>query len=134
MSLATIRAGLAVRLETIDGLRVYPYPPDSISELPCAYILPKGGDYDTTFDHGIRYDFEVVLLLAKGADVKYAQLNIDNYINRTGAKSVYAAIDGESTLGGSCDVCRVARFSEYGGLEYAGTVFLGCKWALEIYT
>ena len=40
MTITAVRDELAARLGAIGGLRVYPYPPDSVSELPAAIIQP----------------------------------------------------------------------------------------------
>jgi hypothetical protein len=49
MTLATVGAGLAARLDTISGLRVYATPPDSVQELPAAIVAFRGTL--ATYDH-----------------------------------------------------------------------------------
>ena len=131
MGLVAIREGIQTRLKTIRGLKVYDRPPESLGELPAAFVLPISGDYDTEFGDGIRYDFEITLIVSRAADIARAQSEVDPYIDRSGDKSVYAAIDGDVTLDGNADTCRVTRFKDYGGLTYAGTVYLGVKFEME---
>ena len=131
MSLTTIRQGIQTRLETISGLRVYDRPPDSINELPCAFILPLSGGYHATMRAAsIQYEFEVTLLVSRASDMADAQTKIDPYINPTGSKSILYAIEGDATLGSTVDTCWVANFRDYGGLAYAGEVYFGCKFTL----
>jgi len=132
MSLANIRTGLQTRLEIISGLRVFDRPPDSISQLPAAFIVPLRGAYNYAMNTGIDYDFEVTLFVARAADVADAQTKLDPYIAREGSKSVYAAIDGDTTLGGACSECIVLEFRDYGGLTYGDTLFLGVKFLIRV--
>ena len=133
MTLATIRTGIQTRLQTISGLRVFDRPPDSVNDYPCALILPKGGEYDTEFGAGTKYTFEITILVSRAADVDRAQTKIDPYIDRSGAKSVYAAVDGDVTLGGAAETCRVTGFKDYGGFEYGGILYFGVKFDVEIW-
>ena len=133
MTLATIRTGLKTRLETISGLRVFERPPDSINQLPTAFILPLSGNYNYAMNTGIEYNFEITVLVSRAADVADAQTNIDPYIDRSGTKSIYAAVDGDPTLGGACSNCRVTDFRDYGGLAYGGIEYLGVKLSLKCY-
>ena len=131
MTLATVRAGLAARLDTISGLRVYATPPDSVQELPAAVVAFRGPV--ATYDHVIgasdaRYRFEVLLLVGS-ADEGQAQEDLEPYMNPTGAWSVKAAVDG--TLGGNADWASVGQgtpvarltFPEKQGSQYWGTKF-----------
>ncbi len=132
MTLATVRAGLAARLDTISGLRVYATPPDSVQELPAAVVAFRGPV--ATYDHVIgaadaRYRFEVLLLVGS-ADEGQAQGDLEPYMSPTGASSVKAAVDG--TLGGNADWAMVGQgtpvarltFPEKQGSQYWGTKFL----------
>ena len=133
MTLSAIRTGLQARLQTIKKLKVYDRPPDSINQFPAAIIVPLGGLYDYAMNTGIRYQFEVTLLVAR-QELVTAQEILDPYIDRSGTNSIYAAIDGDTTLGGECSECRIAEFRDYGGLSYGGHIYLGVKFIIEVYS
>ncbi len=131
MTLTTVRDGLATRLDTISGLRVYATPPDSVQELPAAIVSFRGPV--STYDHVIgaadaRFRFEVLLLVGS-ADESQAQKDLEPYMSPTGASSVKAAVDG--TLGGNADWASVGQgtplarltFPEKLGGQYWGTKF-----------
>jgi hypothetical protein len=133
MSIAGIRAGIKTRLATISGLRIYEYPPDSVSEIPAAMILPKSGKYNLTMKNtAMEYEFELTLLVSRAVDVSNAQECIDDYINPSGAKSIQVAIEGDSTLNGAADTSWLIGFRDYGGFLYAGQTYLGCKFDLAV--
>jgi hypothetical protein len=133
MSLAGIRDAIKTALETISSLRVYDTAPESIGELPAAYILPVSGSYD--FDAGghMTHRFEIVLLVRQGGSLAEAQDSLDAYLAESGASSVKAAVDAAS-LGTHGDIIRVEGYRDYGGLEYGGMLYLGAKWDVSVIT
>ena len=131
MSLATVRAGLGARLDTISGLRIYATPPDSLQERAAAVVAFRGpvATYDLVMGAAAaRYRFEVLLLVGS-ADEGQAQQDLEPYMSPTGASSVKAAVDG--TLGGNADWASVGQgtplarltFPEKRGSQYWGTNF-----------
>ena len=146
MTLATVRAGLAARLDTISGLRVYATPPDSVQELPAAIVgfaSPQAAYSLVIGASDACYTFEVlvlvlVLVLVGSADEGQAQEDLEPYLNPTGSSSIKAAVDG--TLGGNADwavvgegsaVARVA-FPE-GQAKSQGSQYWGTKFPVDAY-
>ena len=87
MTITAVRGELAARLGAIGGLRVYPYPPDSVSELPAAIIQPEEPlvEYDRTMggsDASYRFS---ALLLTQSADEAQAWKELETYLNPSGA-------------------------------------------------
>ena len=71
MSLIAVRDELAKRLAVLDGLRVYPVPPDTVPQLPAAIIQPGQplAEYGRTLSGGdVTYTFAVLLLTKSGDD------------------------------------------------------------------
>ena len=133
MSLSDIRNGLAQRLDSISGLRVYPTPPDALPELPAAIITP--GDPLARYDQvmqgaDVRYSFQV-LLLVNSADEAQAWADLEPYISPSGAASVKAAVDG--SLGGNADWARVTRASGGGKVGYHRASYWGVTFQVEVY-
>lgn len=118
-TLAQIRAGLKVRLATVTGLECYEHLPDTLNVPGAAvhYLGPVDGPY-ATFG-GNAYD-EFLILLAVGAtDLADAQTALDEYMSKSGSKSIQAAIEGDPTLAAAVD------FSLFNGWEEAGEVDVG---------
>lgn len=98
-TLAQVRDGLEARLDAIAGLRVYDYVPDD-ANYPAAVIFPPINT-DYTDDHGMggfTVRFAVMLFVPAAIDRK--QLDLYALMDRTGASSIFAAVEADRTLGG----------------------------------
>jgi hypothetical protein len=131
MTVTAVRGGLAARLATISGLRVYATPPDLVQELPAAVVA--AGDTFLAYDQlvrgaGVRYAFKVLLLVASG-DEAQAWSDLEPYLGATGAASVKAAVDG--TLGGNADWARVVRSPSVGRVACGQGVYWGATFHVE---
>lgn len=135
MSFTAIGDGLAVRLRTIRGLRVFALKdlPDSVNQFPAALVLPGETPYVTTLNStDCDYNFRVILLFAK-ADTPSAISKMLDYMAVSGDKSVVAAIHGDKTLDGSADTCKVSRNLGVGGTTWGGYVYLSSEWLVQIW-
>jgi hypothetical protein len=103
--LAAVRAGLATRLDTITGLRVYTYPTVP-NESPAAIIYLDRQPRKVTFGGDYEALFKVRIYLRKGTDAA-AWAEVDKYLESSGTYSVAAAIYGDTTLGGNAHYCMV---------------------------
>lgn len=107
-SLAAVRDGLEARLETIPGLHVADYVPDNSPAFPAAFIFPPTAtDYTDVIGPAgsITVTFIVLLMVPAGFDRQ--QLDLYDLMDKTGTKSVYAAVMADRTLGGLAVDCRV---------------------------
>jgi hypothetical protein len=103
-----IAAGLRVNLATVNGLRVFDHVPDVFAP-PCAFVMFDSVDYNNAFRTGNpRYTFTVTLVVGRTSD-RAAQLAINDYLDTTGAKSIFAAIESDSDLGGKAQDLVVLR-------------------------
>jgi hypothetical protein len=64
------------------------------------------------------------------ADDRAAQNNLDQYL--VGATSIKTAVEGDRTLGGKADTCRVTELREYGVIPVGDTLYLGAHFAVEV--
>jgi hypothetical protein len=133
MGVAAIRDGLATRLATIAGLKVYHEVPESIGATPAVLVKPESGAYYTAMGQGVMHIFSLTILVSLSQGHPRAQADLDTYLAFTGAESIRAAIEADGTLGGACDTLKVSRYYDYGGHEYAGTTYLGVRIECEIY-
>lgn len=131
MGVETIGAALAVRLETISGLRVYAPAelPQSLNEFPCALIMVPAISYHDT--HGgasyMTLDFRVILALTNQDQPDKLNKLLD-YVEPTGSSSFVYAIEGDKTLGSTASDAIVfsnsgAGFVSWGGMTLLGTTF-----------
>lgn len=122
-----IMLGVETRLKTITGLRAEEYVPDSINP-PCAIVGVPPVEYHATFGNGhMKLPCTVTVLVSAALD-RQGQLKLAGYVNPTGATSIKAAIEGDSTLGGVVSDCKVMSFrplgiEEVGVVGYYGGVF-----------
>lgn len=133
MTVAGIRDAIKTALETISGLRVYDTVPDSIGELPAAWVLPTGGTYDFDVGGDMEHRFEIVLLVQRGGSLTEAQDALDGYLAESGTGSIKAAVDA-ATLSTHADAIRVEGYRDYGGMEYAGQLYLGVRFDVSVIT
>jgi len=131
MSVSGIRTELKRALKTIGGLRVFDTAPDNINQLPAAYILPLGGEYHFALGGHMVHSFEVVLLVSRAPGLERAQDALDDYLSESGSKSIMAALE-DAALGDHGDTVEVKSYHSYGGLEYGDTLYIGCKFTVEV--
>lgn len=131
MNLTDVANEVAQRLDTIDGLNAFPYPPGSISP-PAAIVLnPSPGDinYDATYGRGTDTMTLPVIVLAGKASDRSANEAIRAYCDGSGSRSVKAVLEsGEYT---SLDIIRVAT-AGVDGVTIAGTEYLAALFDIEI--
>lgn len=129
--LDTVRAGLAAKLATIAGLRVYETAEERIAP-PAVVITPGEGvfiEYDTTMD-GDSHDLTFLLhLFIERRSDRAGQENLDPYVATSGAQSIPAAINGVVT---GTQYAVVARARNYGDYTYAGDQLFGCEFEIEV--
>ncbi len=131
MSLKGIRDAVQTSLDNISGLRVYDTVPDSIREIPACWILPTSGTYNETMADGMTHSFEVTLLVARAGNLDEAQNTLDDLLEPTGGGSIPAFIHSTSLSTHGSDIVTTG-YSDYGGLEFNGTPFIGAKIQFDV--
>ena len=135
---AAIKDGIKVRLETLaDLVAVFETVPDRVVP-PVAVVVPGTPPVDVNGSMGKstnasqlqRFTFEV-LILAQRFYAETAQDKLDSYVS--GTASVYDAISGDTTLGGTASDARITRMSDYGQIVVGEGEFMGCRFDLEVY-
>lgn len=110
------------RLQTISGLRVFDFPPDSLQP-PAAVVAWPTVRYDSVMARGADdATFEVHVLVGKASD-RSAQQQLSLYVDGAGSKSIKTAIEG-GTVGDSCRVSgATVSVMTVGGNEYLAATF-----------
>lgn len=113
MDFAAIRQAIAARLQTIDGLTVYPGAQDVISP-PCAWpILRPPVNLNVTLGDG-EADITYQIFVAVGMnDTSNAQDELDTYLTTGTAMSIIDAVEADSTLGGTVEAANFSALSAY---------------------
>jgi hypothetical protein len=126
LDLPAIMEGLSTALGSIDGLRSFAYPPDSVSPPAAVVTLPEV-DFDSTMARGSDRLEIVVAVLAGRVSERSAVPLLAGYMSGSGSSSVKAAIEADVTLGGVAHSTRVLtadpRPMTVGSVEYFGAEF-----------
>lgn len=103
-ALLDVRDGLAARLDTISGFQAYTRI--TAFNLPCALVLPPTSDYRGDLGLGSYIArFDVPVFVASSAEEPLDNLLV--HLDPANARSVFAAIEADPTLGG-LDVTTLA--------------------------
>lgn len=131
MQPSQVRDALKTRLQTIAGLRVYEVIPEPITP-PCAVV----GQLDFTFDidnaRGLDQANVDIYVIVQRFSERAGQDKLDGYLAGTGATSIKAAIEGDRTLGGTCQTLRVIG-AESGTYDSQSVTFLSYRYRLTIW-
>lgn len=130
MNLANVMDAVSDRLDTIDGLRCFAYPPGSVT--PPAAVVSYPGDYtfDETYGRGSdRLTLPVVLVVGKATD-RTSRDALGAFCDGSGVKSVKAVL--ESGTYTAFDSLRVASI-EFDVVTIAATDYLAAIFDIEIF-
>jgi len=128
--IANAKDGLGTLIGGISAVKqVFDYPPDDVHELPAFVLLFEGRDTEqalggSTFMGTIRGT-----LLISSSATKQVFDELDAYMEPLGTNSIEAAIDADTTWGGTVDTGRLQRvenvgYREVGGGRYAAADFV----------
>ena len=130
-TMSGLRAALAVRLATITGLRTSATLPDQPTP-PQAVVYPDRVQYDTAMGRGSdEYTFVVLVIVGRIAE-RSAQTSLDTYCNPSGATSIKASIEGDSTLGGTALDCRVTEMRNQGSIDVGDATYLTAEFSVTV--
>lgn len=132
----TVLAGIVTQLGSITSLanRASAYGKD-FTDPPWAIVVPEPGQFisfDSTMGRGSDDLFIVIKLIVGAADDRASQKALNAYLATSGSGSVKAAVDGN--LGGAVSFATVRSARNYGDVEWAGMMFNGCEFAVEVTT
>lgn len=132
-TIAEIMTGIETRLATIPDLRVSSYVADQINPPQAIVGVPPVPDYRLAFGPvgELRIEPTITILVSAALD-RVGQAKLATYVDKTGAQSVFAAIEADKTLGLTDVDCTVKSFQplglqDVGVIGYYGGVFtLAC--------
>lgn len=128
-TITQVMQGIESRLKTIPGLRAEEFKPDQINPPQAIVGVPPIPDYRRSFGPTGQLIIEpTVTILVSAALDRTGQLKLASYVDRTGAQSIFAAIEADKTLGGLDVECTVKSFDpltsqQVGLFGYYGGIF-----------
>lgn len=129
MDLAAVMDDLGVALETIPGLRVFPYWADRITPPAAVVGWPEPLTYDSTLRRGAdQVELPVMVLVGK-VDARTSRDTVAAYADGDGERSVKAVLEAYTPT--AFDSVRVTR-CEFGVMTVAGTDYLAATFYLDI--
>jgi hypothetical protein len=131
--LADIRPALATALAPIAGLRST-LRSDQLNT-PCVEIgWPTRIDFDEDSDDDATYTIPVRAWIGLAENRASADL-LQGYMAKTGSKSIRAALETDTTLGGKCESLRVTAMTGSGAdeAEVGGPTYLVADWEVQIF-
>lgn len=131
-TVSQVAAGLAARLATISGLRTYTYQPEQLNP-PFAYPQINSVNYHRAFGGGdVVMDWTVHVVVGRWTD-RTAHALLDEFLSYSGTKSIRAAIEADTTLGGVCQTLIVRSGADITSLDAGGAEFLQIQLQLEVH-
>jgi len=129
---ADIRTGLKAALDVIDGFNVVKYML-SVPAVETIHFFPDSTDYDMAGSRGLdEWVWTVQAFLALSID-ESAQRRLDDLLASSGALSVKAAVEADSTLGGVVNDLRVVKAEGYQLFQLPGRGdVLGSTWTVHV--
>lgn len=129
MNLADVMDQVAERLDTVEGLRCYAFPPDSITPPVALVDYPEAYDYDATYGRGMdRITLPVWLVVGRPAAAATRDL-LGAYADGSGARSVKAVLEAGTYT--AFDAVRVMSV-EFDPVTVGNTVYMAAQFSLDI--
>jgi hypothetical protein len=125
---------LADAFAGIDGLSRYPRPPSSV-EVPAVVVsLPAGelGDYSPVMGQDCMDLTLVVNVFVQWGDDEAAWTELQPFVDRAGASSLFAAVNADPTLGGVVDSALPFNPTNFGPYTYGAVQYLGAEMTVEV--
>jgi hypothetical protein len=130
MDLNLVMDELGARLDSITGLRVFDYPPPTITAPAGVISYPDRIEFDATYGRGVDVILDLALVIVEGkANDRGARDRISAYAAGSGARSVKAVI--ESGTYTSFDEVRV-KSAEFDVVTIAGIDYISVLFRLDI--
>jgi len=129
MNLAAVMDAISARLDTIAGLRCFPYPPAKLTPPAAVVSYPDTYTFDETYGRGMdRISLPVVVVVGKVSD-RAARDQLGAYCNGSGASSVKQVL--ESGTYTAFHAVRVASI-EFDVVSIAGVDYIAALFTLDI--
>jgi len=135
MNIATIRDNLQARLAgQIAATRWFDVWPNVIKTPAGIVERIAGPDREVLGASGpYRLRLQVVLLVGPSSDVKRSRDKLDPYLATSGGQSVRAALEGDSTLGGTIEKLIIGEATDDNRIEANGNQYVGAVVPVDVW-
>ena len=134
MTPSTVRDNLKTALQSISGLRVFDYVPDS-TNIPTnnafAIVGQLNMNYDFTLNRGFDSATCQVIVVVGRMSEKDGQSRLDGLLASSGSTSIKTAIEADKTLSGAVQTLRVVSASP-GTITSANIDYLSYQYSVEL--
>ena len=129
MDLGDVMDQVSDRIDTITGLRCFPYPPDSITPPAGIVSYPEELAFDATYDRGADSMLLPLIVAVGKVHDRVTRDRVAAYCAGSGASSIKAVV--ESGTYTAFDTVRVGR-AEFDVVRIGGTDYLAALFDLDI--
>lgn len=131
-TISQVNAGIAARLQTISGLRVFDYQPDNAYP-PFAFPSLTNIEYHKAMAGGAQIYTYLITVVTGRVDEKSGQDELDAYASYSGDRSVRAAIEADRTLGGVVDTLILSSSANIASMSQGDNNFITLDFTLTVY-
>lgn len=129
MNLADVMDEIGDQLDTIPGLRVFRWPPSTVTPPAAVVTYPDSYTYDSTMRRGAdRVVLPVVVMVGRVSD-RSSRDRLAEYADGAGARSIKAVIESHGYV--SCDSVRVQE-AEFDLISMAGVEYVSATFNVDI--
>jgi hypothetical protein len=126
---------LATAFASVDGLNCYAFPPGNVDVPAVVVSLPAGemADYSPTMA-GDAMDLNLVVnVFVQWGDDESAWDQLLPFVEPSGARSLFGAVNADPTLGGVVDSALVGNPTNFGPYTYGAQQYLGAEFPVEVF-
>jgi len=131
---STVRDALKTALQTITGLRVFDYVPDS-ANIPTNNAFAIVGQLTMNYDYTLNRGFDsatcqLIVVVGRMSE-RNGQERLDGLLASSGSTSIKTAVEADKTLGGAVQTLRVVSASP-GTITSANIDYLSYQYSVEL--
>ena len=131
-NLTNIRNEIKNNLANITSLSVFGFVPDSIQPPTAVVGVMDSIDYDASMQRGAdRYEIPVYVYVGR-VDAQDSQETLDGFLASSGASSIKAQIESDTTLNSQAQSVRVTSAGNYGVYNINNIDYLGVEFIVEV--
>lgn len=134
MTPSTVRDNLKTALQSINGLRVFDYVPDS-TNIPTNNAFAIVGQLNMNYDYTLNRGFDsatcqIIVVVGRMSE-RNGQERLDGLLASSGSTSIKTAIEADKTLSGAVQTLRVVSASP-GTITSANIDYLSYQYSVEL--
>ena len=134
MNPSTVRDNLKTALQTISGMRVFDYVPDS-TNIPTNNAFAIVGQLSMNYDYTLNRGFDsascqIIVVVGRMSE-RNGQERLDGLLASSGSTSIKAAVEVDKTLGGAVQTLRVVSASP-GTITSSNIDYISYQYSVEL--